>query len=75
MIYLYICISYQELDIVNISTPESVIKIVCSNCADRLSSIETAVQLSLQMRILGEPSVIIGSEIEKPRSIQRTHTH
>ena len=49
-------------DHVRMSTPFSVIRIVCSNCADLDLSRDTAVQPSLKMSIGGRPSVMIGSE-------------
>ena len=47
---------------VRISAPSSVISIMCSNCADLLSSCDTAVQPSDRMAIASLPSIIIGSE-------------
>lgn len=46
---------------VNISAPSSVIRIVCSNCADRLPSSVTTVQLSSHIIGLMLPIVSIGS--------------
>ena len=53
---------YTREDHVRMSTPFSVMRIVCSNWADLEPSRDTAVQPSLRMSIGGRPSVIIGSE-------------
>ena len=45
-----------------ISTPFSVMRIVCSNCADRELSSDIAVHSSSKTCIGGKPSVTIGSE-------------
>lgn len=47
---------------VRISGPFSVMRIVCSNCADLELSSDTAVHSSSKIQIGGKPSVTIGSE-------------
>ena len=51
------------METVRTSKPESVTKIVCSHCADRLWSLVTIVHPSASSRIAGLPALIIGSMV------------